>query len=207
MDAALLPGEKVFECPHCEVRSVHLWSLPRSGLYTSRCVACGGETVWWETGDRWYMLFPSRTPVPRPSGDLPTDVQADYEEAAEILSRSPRGAAALLRLALQKLCAHLGRSEDRLGDAIRGLVADGANIGVQQAMDIVRITGNSAVHPGELRPEDDDADLVAGVFDLINLISRDLITRPRDLQAMYERLPESQRKRIQDRDGCQGHGS
>ena len=43
--------------------------------------------------------------------DRMKDVREDYDEASTIIDLSPRGAAALLRLAIQKLCARVGGTE------------------------------------------------------------------------------------------------
>ena len=73
--------------------------------------SCSFVTVLFESpGMIWRksnMVYPDRGTAPSPNREMPEEVKKDYEEAATIVSRSPRGAAALLRLAIKKLCTHL----------------------------------------------------------------------------------------------------
>lgn len=75
-------------------------SIRLHGLCLSRCYDCGRFSVWPQ--DR--LIFPGDREGPQPISDMPDDVLLDFDEAREIVAFSPRGAAALLRLAIQKLC-------------------------------------------------------------------------------------------------------
>jgi len=72
--------------------------------YIARCHHCQKFSVWYEK----EMIYPDIIVVSSPNPDLDQDTQEDYIEAASIVNKSPRGAAALLRLAIQKLCKQLG---------------------------------------------------------------------------------------------------
>lgn len=137
--------------------------------------------------------------VQPPNPDLPNEIQSDYEEAKAILERSPRGAAALLRLCIQKLCIHLGEKGKNLNDDIGALVRKGLPVSVQQALDIVRVIGNNAVHPGEL-DLGDDSETAKALFHLLNLISDAMLTQPRKIEELYETLPKTSRDAIDKRD-------
>ena len=78
------------------------------------------------------------------------DIKDDFVEAASILNASPRGSAALSRLIVQKLMSYLGGQGKDINANIAYLVKNGLEPEIQKALDIVRVTGNSAVHPGEL---------------------------------------------------------
>ncbi len=130
---------------------------------------------------------------------MPEDVREDFIEASSIAVKSPRGAAALLRLALQKLMLHVGQRGENLNDDIGALVREGLDPRVQQALDSLRVIGNNAVHPGELSLND-DAEAAQGLFGILNFIVEQLIELPRRLDAMYESLPQTARAAIERRD-------
>jgi hypothetical protein len=146
------------------------------------------------------MLFPSTKSGVVPNPDLPDDIIKDFEEAREIVNASPRGAAALLRLCIQKLCVHLGENGKSIDADIGSLVKKGLDPLIQQSLDVVRVIGNEAVHPGELDLKD-DRETAATIFQIVNTIADQLITVPKNVKAVYDKLPEAKRKAIDTRDG------
>lgn len=162
----------------------------------SACYNCKKHSLW--VGRN--MVFPEIKSGPSPNQDLPENILRDFDEASSILNISPRGAAALLRLAVQKLCAHLGGKGKNIDEDIAGLVRKGLDPLVQQSLDIVRVIGNEAVHPGTIDLRDDQ-NTASRLFDLVNIIAQQMITQPNSIKAMYEKLPESKRNAIMLRDG------
>lgn len=170
---------------HLDVRNLNL----------SKCFSCGETAVW--VHDR--LIFPPAMEAPAPNPDLPEAVRLDYEEAGRIPNLSPRGSAALLRLAIQKLCAALGEKGKDIDADIAALVKKGLSPLVQQALDAVRVIGNEAVHPGTLDLKD-DRDTATRLFELVNIIAEQMISNPKHVKELYEKLPEGTRKAIEKRD-------
>lgn len=161
----------------------------------SECYNCGKVAIW--IGDQ--MIWPHANEAPVPNVDLPEDVASDYIEAGDIVNASPRGAAALLRLALQKLCRYLGEGGKNINDDIKSLVAKGLDPRVQQMLDIVRVVGNNAVHPGEMNLKD-DRETAERLFSLINMIADVMISQKKAIDELYGRLGERALKAIEKRD-------
>lgn len=170
------------------VRSVH-------NVNVSRCYNCSEIAIWLGEG----MVWPVRGTTARPNADMPPLALTDYEEAATIADYSPRGAAALLRLAIQQLCIVLGGAGKNLNDDIAHLVENGLDKRVQKALDVVRVIGNNAVHPGELDIRDDRA-TADKLFGLVNLIVDIMISQPKHVEAMFEKLPPGALAAIEKRD-------
>jgi hypothetical protein len=170
--------------------------LPQAAnVHASQCYSCEQIALW--AGNR--LVFPSGQIEVEPNADLPDEVRADYKEAAGILGPSPRGAAALLRLCIQKLCKHLGERGDDINDDIASLVKKGLDVRVQQSLDIVRVVGNEAVHPGQLDLRD-DRQTALSLFRLVNLVAEKTISEPKHVAEIYSGLPKGKRDAIEKRD-------
>lgn len=197
---------RAFNCPHCGVFAHQHWSkvtlnredvsLNPEHLYAAQCSYCRNRTFWINK----QLLHPPGSVAPPANPDLPEEIRKDYEEARLVFQSSPRSAAALLRLAIQKLCKHLGQEGYSLNDDIGVLVQQGLSPKIQQALDIVRVVGNSAVHPGKIDLAD-DRETAMKLFRLVNIIVRDMITHPRHINETYRTvMPRKARKAIHWRD-------
>jgi len=208
MKAKYYPPEyhkKEFNCIHCGVFASQVWldlvindpdEWIDTALEGSYCKHCKQWSYWYEG----KMIVPAEAPVEPPHPDLPKDCLPEYTEARDIFAKSPRAAAALLRLCIQELLPHLGEKGKNINDDIKALVAKGLPAMVQQALDYCRVVGNNAVHPGEI-DLNDTPDVAQRLFEMINFIVEDRITRPKEVAALYGKLPEGSRKAIEERDG------
>lgn len=198
-----------FNCPHCGAYSRQYWYA--LFFYTAGtrndtkwkiaiCEHCKNYSIWFkETDSHGIQFYPTSTIVEPPNEDLNDVIKRLYNEAAEIKDKSPRAAAALLRLALQELCKQLGGSGKNINDDITELVKKGLTPHVQKALDSVRIVGNNAVHPGQI-DFDDNQEIVNALFGIINFIANQTITRQKEIDSFYENLPSGARQAIEKRD-------
>ena len=108
----------------------------------------------------------------------------------------------MLRLAVERLCRELVPEGKNLNARIGLLVERGLDAKIQQALDIVRVVGNNAVHPGKMDISDDHQ-TVATLFNLVNDIAEAMITRKNRIEELYGTLPESAKLAIADRDGTE----
>lgn len=198
-----------FTCPHCGSYAYQRWqksswnlgtqyggsAAVQNELEVSTCDACGDHTFWIAK----KMVHPDNGIAPMPNTDISESVKKIYMEAAAIASKSPRGAAALLRLAIQMLCKDLGQKGENINADIATLVKEGLPARVQQALDVVRVTGNNAVHPGQIIT--DEPDVVAKLFELVNIIAEYQISMPARIEKAYGELPPNAIEQINKRDG------
>lgn len=195
-------GNSGFNCPHCNAYANQIWysvfadnrfNVP--GIKIAICSHCNLYSIWQDG----ILIFPDVSNAPMPNPDLPEDVKPDYMEARSILNKSPRGAAALLRLCIQKLCHNLGENGKDLSADIGALVKKGLPVTIQKSLDIVRVIGNNAVHPGTI-DLNDSPDIASKLFELVNIITQVMITQPKEIEALFDALPDGAKKGIEARD-------
>lgn len=217
-------NEDTFKCPFCNAFSYHSWNHynylgsahkthlqeiyfdkgktsiidgeNRADISIAICVSCKKRTVWIDS----KIVYPASSTAPLPTENMPKEIINYYYEARDVFQRSPRSAAALLRLAIEKLAVILGGNENKsINDNIKFLVEKGLNKEVQQALDTVRVVGNNAVHPGQINL-DDKPEMALSLFQLVNIIVEKMITEPKEIEKLYENLPKNNREAIEKRD-------
>lgn len=132
-----------------------------------------------------------------PHPQMPDSLKATYNEATSIAHLSPRAATALLRQTLEGLLEmKLGREKVRPNDAIKELVRQKEISDKEQKIaDFVRISGNSAVHPG-LIENDEQKEILDTLLDFINILTEKLIVEPEKIETLYQSLPAPQLEAI-----------
>lgn len=217
-------NEHFFTCPYCQVYAQQKWEI--SGiridwdnkygtvsrpvnsnpnynfdeldkLSISTCQACNKYHIW--HNDK--MIIPTNSPIPMPLEDMPEVVKNLYLEARDVHPISYKASCALLRLALQHLCEELlkDRSTGQINKDIGELVKEAVPQEFQQALDIVRVVGNNAVHPGKM-DESDVEEYAITLFELLNYIVQEKIVRPKMIDGIYNKLPNGVLKEIKKRD-------
>jgi hypothetical protein len=169
---------------------------PLDGFTICLCMHCHKPSHWFNN----QMIYPNKVTAPLPNPDLPEDIKASFEEARQISNLSPKGAAALLRLVIQKLCVHLNEPGKDLNKDIGSLVKKGLPDRIQKALDVVRVIGNESVHPGQIDLNDNPA-TTSKLFELVNIIADKMITEPKEIDKLFDGLPDGKKEAIQKRDG------
>lgn len=197
-----------FDCPFCHAFSNFHWlsidldsenhvGLLRDSYKAALCNHCKKWTLWIynqlidndHSCSRGSLIYPFKLTTPLPGNDLPESCKKDYEEARKVFPFSLRASAALLRLCIQKLCKKFGGKGKDIDKDIGELVKKGLDERIKKALDIVRVSGNSAVHPGVMNI-DDDEELVSNLFVLVNMIVDEMITKPKELEKLHDKLPK-----------------
>jgi predicted RNA-binding Zn-ribbon protein involved in translation (DUF1610 family) len=200
-----------YTCPHCntisqvevyehsfpsDIRDTSIgWHSAVNRLTIHRCRCCGRKILWIDDN----YIYPDIV-VEEANPDMPESVKQLYNEAGLIYNKSPRAACALLRLAVDRLCNELGETDRDINKNIGTLVEKGLPKSVQQALDVVRVVGNKAVHPGQIEFDVDDKGTATMLMHLLNIIVERMISEPKEIDSLYQGLPESVKQSIEKRD-------
>jgi len=162
---------------------------------SSRCEHCMKYVIWINK----QIIYPKSIIVEQPNDDMPQEVQNLYLESANILSESPRAAAALLRLGLQLLLKEVGGKGKNINDDIAAIIKGGVDQQVQKALDILRVFGNNGAHPGEIDLKENNIKVVK-MFALLNFVTDKMITQQKEIDTLFDGLPDTIKKQTNDRD-------
>ncbi|MDU6482477.1 MAG: DUF4145 domain-containing protein [Paeniclostridium sordellii] len=206
-------NESKILCPYCKNYSGEPWKsvtisndgnlllniIPINGfgdrIEVSKCRRCEEIQVWLNE----EMIIPAVVGIPEANKYMPSKVKEIYDEARNVFPKSVKASAALLRLAIQHLCKDIGGEGQTLDKAIGDLVKKGVSTEVQQALDIVRVIGNNAVHPGTINLED-NKDVALRLFELLNFVVEREIAEPKKTDEMFNKLPDNVLESIKNRD-------
>ena len=182
-----------FTCPLCYTLAPQEWTcfvsygqveiVNNLQIWTSLCTSCKKNCLW-HGGEK---IYPDTSNAPLPNEDLSSEVREIYQEAASILQKSPRAAAALLRLAIEHLCKEQECKGKTLHDQIKSLAEKDHKLQkVVESLDIVRFVGNAGVHAGTIQINE-NPDIVEGMFALINYAANQLLTAQREQEEIIAR--------------------
>lgn len=168
------------------------------------CYHCEQDSIWdfINPEKEPKVLWPRGLYHVKPNEDMPEDIKVDFEEARQIANDSPRAAAALLRLCLQKLLVHIGGPGKTIDKDIATLVKDGVlPAHLQRACDTLRVFGNNAVHPDKIGLDlNDNREIVKALFQLVNMLVQEKISNMKEINELYDLIPENLQKSIEARD-------
>lgn len=174
----------------------NIYSLIPDKVSVANCSSCNEFTLWVNED----IVYPKSILLPLPNADLNDNIKELYLEASSILIDSPKGATALLRLALQELLKQVGKSGANINNDIKELVSEGLSPKIQQALDLLRVIGNNAVHPGQINFKD-NSNVAHKLFGILNFIAEELISKPKELESLYSDLiPDDTKTHINQRD-------
>ena len=187
-----------YEYPDSNIKYVgpdHLGDICLGDSFAvSRCDHCKEWVLW----NDQKIIYPRSITVESPNPDMPEVAKGLYMESAQILQDSPRASAALLRLALQEILNKVvkGGKNNDINENIR-ILSQQEDETTQKALDLIRLKGNDAVHCGEKKIEEETAEYM---FNLINIIVQKIISDKKRIYDSYNNIPESKKKSIERRD-------
>lgn len=94
-------------------------------------------------------------------------------------------------------------ARQKYNEDIASLVAKGLDDRIQKALDVLRVVGNEAVHPGTI-DLNDDPNTAESLFKFFNLIVEKMISDPKMVDEVYASLPPDKLKQIEKRDKEKG---
>ena len=184
-------------------------------FHAAVCVADGCVSIWLRYPEhteeglvrrRTEMAYPPASHGPKPNPDMPESAKKLYLEAGNVLPGSTRAAAALLRMCTEDIIKFLATKQDkekvldertslyRRVEFLREHDKLWPAEEIDDALDLLRVIGNDAVHspePREIRGDDDTRQVARSLFMLVDMITEQLITRRRRARSLKKLIEEN----------------
>jgi hypothetical protein len=222
LQAPILDGDS-FICPRCGAYAHQIWHVinvanvgylewepepitnrNRSLWKAAVCQRCMKPSFWRESA----MVYPSASAGAPAHVDMPYLVKELYEEASTVAPHSRRAGAALARATVERLIKLIDPEAPKRASLEKRIERIERHIStpLRELLDLVRVTGNGAVHvddePDEVvviaLDDEEGPAFLELLLDAANNLVEELISRPRKTRELWERLPESVRAKREE---------
>jgi hypothetical protein len=106
------------------------------------------------------------------------EVSEVFEEAAAILNKFPRGAAALTHVCIQNMIPLLEQTGKNLDENISSLVRKGLEVEIQQAMDVLQVVRKSPSQTTEVDLKEENETAKNFLTSLRQILKRRMLKKP-----------------------------
>ena len=125
-----------------------------------------------------------------PNEDLTNEQKQLFNEAKDIFDKSPKAAGALLRCVIERILRDKFQehSQSLLGSILKDKnIQNELGHEIIQLCETCRLIGNDASHSSLIIYEDESKQEVELLFELINAIAEELLSKPRKRQEMLDK--------------------
>ncbi len=126
-----------------------------------------------------------------PNEDLTNEQKQLFNEAKDIFDKSPKAAGALLRCVIERILRD--KFQGKLGQSLLGKILNDEEVKKELGGELIemcnacKLIGNDAAHSSLIIYEDESKQEVELLFELINAIAEELLSKPRKRQEMLDK--------------------
>lgn len=159
------------------------------------CLGCRTSSVW----RMGKLIYPRPAASIQPHAELSETARELFIEATDVLPLSPRAAAALARASMEAQLKHLlPNSTARDLQQRIGELQEHVRPHLWKLLTTLRVVGNDVLHSNAdgavaLDVTGADADVIVPLLGAINMLVEEVVTQPREAEALYEKIPKGKR--------------